>query len=248
MAGYSARSSATGEGARAHSGHGRRDRGQHLHQDLSVLPRPVRLRRGAGDSAGDRAVSQLVLVQHLRDFVVVARHPGAAVDRLCQEAVQEDSRRAGHRRAVSSAAAPRANCGCSWAQEADQLAEFLPGARPAGALFRAGARSPAALAGAEGGGEVDAGAPGDERRPGRDLSRHHELDHRAALPGIFAGRSAGDPRHGRVREAGHRGRDDLPHAALHVAGVGHGLRGVCAGARAEWRPTIRAWCSPASGC
>ena len=91
-----ARSSAAGEGARAHSGAGRRDRGQHLHQDLSLLPGPVRLRRGAGDSAGDRAVSQLVLVQHLRDFFVVARHSGAAVDCLRQEAVQEDSRRRGN--------------------------------------------------------------------------------------------------------------------------------------------------------
>ena len=47
-----------------------------------------------GRPAGDRAVSQLVLVQHLRDLVVVARHPGAALDRLCEEAVQEDSGRA----------------------------------------------------------------------------------------------------------------------------------------------------------
>ena len=114
-------------------------------------------------------------------------------------------------------------------EEDRQLAQFLPGARPADSLLRAGTRSPAALAGAEGRGKMDAGAPGDERRSGRDLSRHHELHHRAALPGLFARRSAGDPRHGRVREAGHRGRDDLPHAALHVAGVGHGLRGVCAG-------------------
>ena len=34
------------------------------------------------------------------------------------------------------------------------------------------------------------------RRAGRDLSRHHELHHRAALPGIFARRSAGHPRDG----------------------------------------------------
>ena len=81
----------------------------------------------------------------------------------------------------------------------------------------------------EEGREVDAGAPGDERWPGRDLSRHHELDHRAALPGLFARRSAGHPRDGRIREAGHRGRDDLPHAALHVSGVGHGVCDLCAG-------------------
>ena len=54
--------------------------------------RAVRLRRCPGDSAGDRSVSQLVLVQHLRNFLVVARHSGAAVDLLRQEAVQEDSR------------------------------------------------------------------------------------------------------------------------------------------------------------
>ena len=100
-------------GARAHSRARRRDRSQHLHQDLSLLPRPVRLRRGPGDSAGDRAVSQLVLVQHLRDFVVVARHPGAAFDRLRQEAVQEDSRRAGHRRAVRRRPRKSAACACT---------------------------------------------------------------------------------------------------------------------------------------
>ena len=83
----------------------------------------------------------------------------------------------------------------------------------------------------EGRREVDAGAPGDERRPGRNLSRHHELHHRAALPGLFARRSAGHPRDGRIREAGHRGRDDLPHATLHVAGVGHRVCGVCPGGK-----------------
>ncbi len=40
---------------------------------------------------------------------------------------------------------------------------------------------------------------------------------------------AGDPRHGRIRKTGHRGRDDLPHAALHVAGMGHGVRDFCPG-------------------
>ena len=35
---------------------------------------------------------QLVLVQPVRNFFVVARHPGAAFDRVRQEAVQEDSR------------------------------------------------------------------------------------------------------------------------------------------------------------
>ena len=71
-------------------------------------------------------------------------------------------------------------------QEADLVAQFLPGARSPGAFLRAGAHPPAALAGAEERREVDARAPGDERRPGCDLSRHHEFHHCAALPGLFA--------------------------------------------------------------
>ena len=92
----------SGAGARPQedSGNGRGHRGQYLYQDLSLLLRAVRLRRGAGDPAGNRSVSQVVLVQHLRDFVLVAGHPGAAVDLLRQEAVQEDSRRIGRGRAV----------------------------------------------------------------------------------------------------------------------------------------------------
>ncbi len=39
---------------------------------------------------------EVVLLQHLRDFVLVARHPGTALDRLREEAVQEDSAGAGH--------------------------------------------------------------------------------------------------------------------------------------------------------
>ena len=38
-------------------------------------------------------------------------------------------------------------------------------------------------------------APRDERRLGRDLPGNSQLDHRLALPGILAGRSAGDSRH-----------------------------------------------------
>ena len=45
---------------------------------------------------GDRAFPQLVLVQHLRNFVVVARHPRPALHRVREEAVQENSRRNGH--------------------------------------------------------------------------------------------------------------------------------------------------------
>ncbi len=78
---------------------GRRGGVQYLHQDLSLRSGPVRLRCGAGDSAGDRSVSELVLLQHLRDQCLVARHPGAAFDHLREEAVQEDPAGAGHRRA-----------------------------------------------------------------------------------------------------------------------------------------------------
>src|SRR6267142_2070202 len=46
-------------------------------------------------SAGDRSFPQLVLVQHLRDFLVVARHPGAAFHLLCEKAFQENSGRNG---------------------------------------------------------------------------------------------------------------------------------------------------------
>src|SRR5258706_11281970 len=92
----------SGDGACAgkDSGDGRRYRSQYFHQDISLLLRAVRLRRGSGRSARDRTVPQLVLVQYLRNFVVVARHSGAVVDLLRQEAVQEDSARNGCRRTV----------------------------------------------------------------------------------------------------------------------------------------------------
>ena len=44
-----------------------------------------------GHPAGDRPLSQLVLLQYLRDLVVVARHPRSAGHHLRQKAVQEDS-------------------------------------------------------------------------------------------------------------------------------------------------------------
>ena len=77
-----------------------------------------------GDSARDRAVSQLVLVQHLRDFVVVAGHPGAAFHLLRQEAVQEDSARNGRRRTVRGRNAEVAHAS-ALGEEAGFLAEFL---------------------------------------------------------------------------------------------------------------------------
>ncbi len=57
---------------------------------------------------------------------------------------------------------------------------------------------PRAHAGAAQGGEMAAGAAGDDRRPGRHLSGHAERHHRAALPGLLRGRSAGDSRPRRV--------------------------------------------------
>ena len=48
----------------------------------------------------DRSLSQLVLLQYLRDQFLVPRHPGPALDHLREEALQEDSAGAGHRRAL----------------------------------------------------------------------------------------------------------------------------------------------------
>src|SRR6202044_2929662 len=64
-------------------------------QDLSLLFWSIRLRRGSSRSARNCAVSELVLVQYLRDFFVVARHTGAAFHLLREETVQKDSRRDG---------------------------------------------------------------------------------------------------------------------------------------------------------
>ena len=61
-------------------------------------------------------------------------------------------------------------------------------------LGRGGSHSPAAHAGPQARGEVDAGAAGDDRRPGRHLSGHAQRHHRAALPGLLGRRSAGDSR------------------------------------------------------
>ena len=66
------------------------------------------------------------------------------------------------------------------------------------ALVRGGAHSPAAQAGPEARGEVDARAAGDDRRPRRHLSGHAQRHHRAALPGLLRRRSAGDSRPRRV--------------------------------------------------
>src|SRR5450755_2103677 len=144
------------------SRHGRRRRGQYFYQDLSVLLWTVRLRRGAGDSAGDRAVSQLVLVQYLRNFFLVAGHSGAAFDLLREEAVQEDSRRNGRGRTVCRGARQVAHAS-ALGEEADFVAQFLFGPGPTHPLGGARAHSSAAFTGATAGREVDAGALRDEQ-------------------------------------------------------------------------------------
>ena len=70
---------------------------QHLHQNVSLRAGPVRLRRRPRHSPGDRSLSQLVLLQYLRDLLLVALDPCAAGHHLRQKAVQEDPPRAGHR-------------------------------------------------------------------------------------------------------------------------------------------------------
>src|ERR1700694_2541324 len=98
----------------------------------------------------------MVLVQYLRDFFVVTDHPGAVVDLLRQEAVQENSRRNGSGRTVRGRAGQVAYAP-ALGQETVFLAELLSVARPHDSLVRAGAHPAAAVTGAEGGGEVDAG-------------------------------------------------------------------------------------------
>ena len=56
-----------------------------------LRPRTIRLRRGSGYSPGDCALSQLVLVQYLRDLFVVARDFDSAFHLLREKAVQKDS-------------------------------------------------------------------------------------------------------------------------------------------------------------
>src|SRR6266705_2171235 len=98
--------------------------GQYIHQDLSLLLWPVRLRCRPGDPARDRAVSQLVLVQHLRNIFLVARNPGAALNLLCQEAFQENTRRDGRRRVVRRGTRQVAYAS-ALGQEAALLAQFF---------------------------------------------------------------------------------------------------------------------------
>src|ERR1035437_5215565 len=143
---------------------------QHVHQDLPLLPGPVRVRRSAGGSAGDYYLSEVVLLQHLRDFGVVAGHSGAAVDCLLEEAVQEDSAGAGNRRTFCRRAG---QCGPApevGPQASDRVTECLPRAGPHYALVRAHSYTSTAQMSAEDGREVAAGAVRDVGRAGRDLS------------------------------------------------------------------------------
>ena len=89
---------------------------QHLHQDLPVFDRAVRLRRGACDSSRDRSLPELVLLQHLRDFVVVAGDPGSAVDPSTRRSRSRSSRRS------------RGSMSCLWAaaRKADLRLELRP--------------------------------------------------------------------------------------------------------------------------
>jgi squalene-hopene/tetraprenyl-beta-curcumene cyclase len=88
----------------------------------------IRLRCGAGGSTGDRALSQLVLVQYLRNFFVVARHPGAAFDLLCQEALQENSDEMSVEE-LFVGGRDKSRMHLRWDEEADFVAQFLFGGR-----------------------------------------------------------------------------------------------------------------------
>ena len=196
--GHSARRSAPGKVPRVGSGSRRRHRLQHLHQNVSLRAGPVRLRRRARHSAGDRSFSQLVLLQYLRNLGVVALDSRAAGHHVRQEAVQENSAGAGNRRAVRRRPRQLHPAPARRSQAPHLLAQFFPGLRPHDALVRSRAHSPAAQAGHEARREVDARAAGDDRRPRRHLSGHAQRHHRAALPRLLRRRSAGHSRPRRV--------------------------------------------------
>ncbi len=202
--GHWSRRSAPCEVPRVGAGSWRRGGVQHLHQDVPLRPRPVRLRCRPGHPAGDRSLSQLVLLQHLRNFVVVAVHPCAAGHHLRQEAIQEDPPRARHRRTLRRRPRQCHPAPAHESQSAGLVAQFLPDRRPDHALGRGRAHPASAQAGAQARRKVDARPPRNDRRPGRHLSCHAERDPGAALPRIFRRRSPGDPRPRRIRKAGHR--------------------------------------------
>ena len=71
------------------------------------------------------AVSELVLLQYLRDQRVVAGDPGAAVDYLCEEAVQEAGAGAGRSTSCLWAGATRRICICGGTASTGWLAQLL---------------------------------------------------------------------------------------------------------------------------
>src|SRR5207249_10865604 len=111
------------------SGNGRGHQSQYLYQNLSVLLWAVRLRCCACNPAGDRTLSQMVLVQHLRDFIVVARHSGTTVDLLREKAIQEDSGGKGGGRALCWGTGQVAHA-LALGRQSNFLAQFLPGIGP----------------------------------------------------------------------------------------------------------------------
>ena len=198
LMGIPSRRPAPGQVPRVGAGAWRRRGVQHLHQNVSLCTGRVRLRRRARHSAGDCPLSQVVLLQYLRNLLVVAVHPRAAGHHVRQKAVQENPPGAGNRRALRRRPRQLHPASARRSQAPHLLAQFLSGSRPPDALVRGGAHSPAAQTGFEARREVDARAPGDDRRPRRHLSGHAQRHHCAALPGLLRRRSAGDSRARRV--------------------------------------------------
>ena len=189
---------------RVGSGPWRRHGVQYLHQNVSLRAGRVRLRCCPGHPAGDCSLSQVVLLQYLRNLGMVALHSCAAGHHVRQKAVQEDSRGAGNRRAVRWRPGQLHPAPALGPQAALLLAQFLHRSRPPDAYCRSRASAPRAQAGDEARGKVAARTAGDDRRPGRYLSGHAQRHRCAALPRLQRGRSPGDPRPRRVREAGNR--------------------------------------------
>ena len=237
LMGIPARRSAAGQVPRVGSGARRRGGVQHLHQNVSLRAGRVRLRRGARHSAGDCSLSQVVLLQYLRDFLLVALDSGSAGHHVRQKAVQEDSRRSRESTSCSWADAPTRFCAC-----AGTASPSFPGAISFIVLDR-----------------IMHWAEAVHIRPLRTLAlkqaekwlleRLEMTDglgaiYPAMLNAIIAlrclGYSEDDPQVIRARDEFEKlgieepasdadAGADLPHDALRVAGLGHGAGGLCAG-------------------
>ena len=105
----------------------RRCRLQHLHQNVSLLDGPVRLRCRARHSAGDCPLSQLVLLQYLRNLIVVAVHHRSAGHHVRQKALQEDSAGAGNRRALRRRPRQLHSAPARRSQTSPLVAQLFPG-------------------------------------------------------------------------------------------------------------------------